>query len=101
VEKAVNWLDGVSVRIAPYAGPLRFIHHDLSPEHLTVDGATGRLTGILDWTDAILGDAARDVVFLATWCGWDFVRDVLRSYPHAVGGEFPSRLRFMARLLSV
>ena len=69
IEEAVNWIDRVSVRIAPYAGPLRFIHHDLSPEHLIVDGATGRLTGILDWTDAILGDAARDFVFLVTWRG--------------------------------
>jgi aminoglycoside phosphotransferase (APT) family kinase protein len=101
IEKAVEWIDSVPVRIAPYAGPLRFIHHDLSPEHLIVDGATGRLTGILDWTDAILGDAARDFVFLVTWRGWDFAKDVLRNYPHAVDREFPTRLRFMARLLSV
>jgi aminoglycoside phosphotransferase (APT) family kinase protein len=101
IEKAVNWMDRVPVRIAPYAGPLRFIHHDLSPEHLIVDGATGRLTGILDWTDAVLGDAARDFVFLVTWRGWDFAKHVLRSYPHAVDSEFVMRLRFMARLLSV
>lgn len=101
IETAVNWIDRVSPRIAPYAGPLRFIHHDLSPEHLLVDGATGRLNGILDWTDAILGDAARDFVFLVTWRGWGFANDVLRSYPNAVDREFPKRLRFMARLLSV
>lgn len=101
IEKAVSWIDRVPVRIAPYAGPLRFIHHDLSPEHLIVDGATGSLTGILDWTDAILGDAARDFVFLVTWRGWGFAKDVLRNYPHAVDREFAKRLRFMARLLSV
>jgi aminoglycoside phosphotransferase (APT) family kinase protein len=70
----------VSAGTPRYEGPLRFIHHDLSPERLVVDSKTGRLAGILDWTDSILGDSARDFVFLVTWRGWDFTEEVLHSY---------------------
>ena len=84
-----------------FDGKLRVIHQHLSPEHVVVDAATGHVAGILDWTDTILGDSARDFVFLVTWRGWEFAEDVLRRYPHAVDRDFRERLRFMARLLSV
>jgi Ser/Thr protein kinase RdoA (MazF antagonist) len=80
---------------------LTFIHHDLSPEHLLVDPGTGQLTGILDWTDAILGDAARDFVFLVAWQGWAYTEEVLRNYPLSVDSGFRDRLRFTSRFLSV
>ncbi|MGH7576372.1 MAG: phosphotransferase, partial [Longimicrobiales bacterium] len=80
---------------------VRFIHHDLGPEHLILDPDTGRLVGILDWTDAILGDPARDFVFLVTWRGWSLVEQVLNSYPLAVDATFRDRLRRSARVLSV
>jgi aminoglycoside phosphotransferase (APT) family kinase protein len=100
IDRAAKWVAGVPVSSARFAGPLRFIHQDLSPEHVLVDPATGRLTGILDWTDAILGDAARDFVFLVAWRGWAFAEEVLRNYPHTVDPGFRDRLRFMARLLT-
>jgi hypothetical protein len=56
---------------------------------------------VLDWTDAILGDAARDFVFLVTWRGWGFVEQVLRSYPPTPDERFRNRLRRSARVLSV
>lgn len=99
VDRAVEWVRQ-SLKIREPHAPLRFIHHDLSPEHLLVDPTSGRLTGILDWTDAIIGDAARDFVFLVAWRGWDFVEDVLRGYPHAVDPGFRDRLRFKARMLT-
>lgn len=40
-----------------------FCHNDLGDEHLIVDGA-GRLTGVIDWSDAVLGDPARDVALV-------------------------------------
>jgi hypothetical protein len=66
-----------------------------------VDPETGRLSGIIDWTDAILGDAARDFVFLVAWQGPAFAEEVLLSYPHTVDQGFCERLDFMARVLSV
>ncbi|MDQ3950824.1 MAG: phosphotransferase [Gemmatimonadota bacterium] len=101
VDQALSWVNQVSLPLERFEGPLRFIHQDLSPDHLIVDSTTGQLTGILDWTDAILGDSARDFVFLVTWQGWGFAEEVLRSYPHSIDQGFRERLRFMARLLSV
>jgi aminoglycoside phosphotransferase (APT) family kinase protein len=98
VRKALAWVSRVSIP-SGFDGPLALIHQDLSPEHVLADPATGRITGILDWTDAILGDAARDFVFLAGWRGWSFVEEVLRHYT-AVDSGFRDRLRFMARLLT-
>ena len=101
VDGAVRWVRQVSLPIARYDGPLTFIHHDLSPDHLLVDPGTGQLTGILDWTDAILGDAARDFVFLVAWQGWAYTEEVLRTYPLPVDSGFRDRLRFTSRSLSV
>jgi aminoglycoside phosphotransferase (APT) family kinase protein len=101
VDQALSWVSATSLTPPAFEGLLRFIHHDLSPEHLLVDPTTGRLTGILDWTDAILGDPVRDFVTLVTWRGWEFTEDVLRSYSHSVDRAFRERLDFMARLLSL
>lgn len=38
------------------------VHGDLGPDHLRVDD--GRLTGIIDWTDAHIGDPAMDLCWL-------------------------------------
>ncbi|HEX5437792.1 MAG TPA: phosphotransferase [Gemmatimonadaceae bacterium] len=101
VDRALGWLSEVSWPFPRFDGRLRLIHQDLSPEHVLADPATGHLVGILDWTDAILGDPARDFVFLVTWRGWELAEEVLRSYPHALDPGFRERLRFMARLLSL
>ncbi|MGE0432545.1 MAG: phosphotransferase family protein [Planctomycetota bacterium] len=37
-------------------------HADLLPEHMLIDPATGRLTGVIDWSDLQLGDPAGDLV---------------------------------------
>jgi aminoglycoside phosphotransferase (APT) family kinase protein len=45
------------------AGPARppaFSHNDLGIEHVLVDPAAARITGILDWSDAALVDPATD-----------------------------------------
>ncbi len=36
------------------------LHRDLGPEHLLVDPATGKLTGVIDFEDATVGDPAFD-----------------------------------------
>jgi aminoglycoside phosphotransferase (APT) family kinase protein len=100
VDQAANWLERIPLPTARFSGPLRFIHQDLSPEHLVVDPETGRLNGILDWTDTQLGDAARDFVLLVAWRGWAFAEEVLRSYPHPLDSGFRDRLRFMSRILT-
>jgi aminoglycoside phosphotransferase (APT) family kinase protein len=100
VDRAAKWVERTSLPSGGFGGPLRFIHQDLSPEHLLVDPGTGQLNGIIDWTDAQLGDAARDFVFLVAWRGWAFAEEVLRSYPPPVDSGFRDRLRFMSRILT-
>jgi aminoglycoside phosphotransferase (APT) family kinase protein len=39
----------------------RLTHADLGPEHVLVDG--GRITGVIDWTDARIGDPAIDLAW--------------------------------------
>jgi aminoglycoside phosphotransferase (APT) family kinase protein len=99
IDRAVEWASEASVLNVDFSGPLRLIHQDLSPEHVLADPQTGQITGILDWTDAMLGDAARDFVFLVGWRGWPFAEEVLQHYPPVDEG-FRDRLRFMSRLLT-
>ncbi|QNP69512.1 aminoglycoside phosphotransferase family protein [Streptomyces roseirectus] len=44
------------------------VHHRLRGEHLIVS-ADGRVRGVLDWTDAVLGDPAEDIAGLALAVG--------------------------------
>ena len=66
-----------------------------------MDPESGVLVGILHWTDAILGDPARDFVALVAWQGWPFAEEALRSYPLPADEAFRERMRFTSRLLSV
>ena len=101
VDRAVEWVRNGENPLRRLNAPLRFIHDDLSPEHILVDPKTGHVTGILDWTDAILGDAARDFVALVAFGGWRFVEGVIDGYSCEIDPGFYERLRFMARLLPV
>lgn len=49
----------------PDARPLSFVHGDLYIRHLVVD-AQHHLTGVIDWGDAHLGDAATDLSIVYT-----------------------------------
>lgn len=40
---------------------LHLTHHDLGAEHVFVQGEPVRVTGIIDWSDAVIGDPAHDL----------------------------------------
>lgn len=73
--------------------PIRFAHNDLGIEHVLVDAAFGRVTGVLDWSDAALADPAVDVGRLA--------RDLGAAALDALAGDAETRARavFHARCL--
>jgi len=100
VRDAVDWWHADPMTSPPLAAH-QLVHTSVDPEHLLFDPATGSLIGVLDWTDASLGDAARDFVNLLTWRGWGFVDELLAQYPRSVDSEFRTRLRWMAQWLSV
>jgi aminoglycoside phosphotransferase (APT) family kinase protein len=100
LDRAIDWLKA-AVSTPRANAPLHLVHGGLEARHVLVDPSTGSLSGVIDWTDSHLGDAARDFVFLVTWKGWQFAEEVLRLYPRAIDREFRTRLRFMAQLLSL
>jgi aminoglycoside phosphotransferase (APT) family kinase protein len=100
-DAALNRLPDEEEVPADYAGPLRFIHNDLCPDHVLVRRDTGELSGLIDWTDAALADPALDFVFPVTWRGWGFTEDLLASYGPTLDGGFVPRLRHLARVLSL
>jgi len=64
----------------PEDGPLRFIHYDVCPDHLIVDADTGRLNGLIDFTDAMVGDPVHDFVGLIGLGGYRFINRVAAGY---------------------
>jgi aminoglycoside phosphotransferase (APT) family kinase protein len=54
------------------------IHGDLGPEHILHQGTA--LTGVIDWTDARLGDPALDFAWLLSATGEQFWTALLREY---------------------
>jgi aminoglycoside 2''-phosphotransferase len=101
IDDALDWLrTGVPIPV-PYTGPPRLIHNDLCPDHILVDRDSGRLAGIIDWTDVALGDPALDFVVVVTWGGWDFFKAVRAGYGLPLGWDFEPRLSFLARVLSL
>lgn len=55
-------------QLAAQPGAAFLVHHDLKGEHLVVS-ADGRVRGVLDWTDAVVGDPAEDIAGLALAVG--------------------------------
>ncbi|MFI2239617.1 phosphotransferase family protein [Streptomyces chrestomyceticus] len=68
-EFETSWLPRLRVPGADSAtGPGTLVHNDLKGEHLLV-AEDGGISGVLDWTDAVTGDAAEDVAGLAISVG--------------------------------
>jgi aminoglycoside phosphotransferase (APT) family kinase protein len=91
------WLD--SIRSVPdaYRGAPRVVHGDFQMEHVLVSGATGRLSGIIDWGPS-LGDPMRDFSYVLIHGGWSFFHRVLDAYDLPLDADFVERTLFSARL---
>jgi aminoglycoside phosphotransferase (APT) family kinase protein len=81
-EKTV-FLDEARAKVVPLlerVGRVRtaLVHGDLGPEHLLV--ADGRITGIIDWTDAQIGDPALDLCWLLNGAPEAVAQGVSQTY---------------------
>jgi aminoglycoside 2''-phosphotransferase len=92
-EAFAGWVAENAVR--PYRPAI--LHADLSPEHVLVDPAAGAITGIIDWGDAVVGDPARDFIFLYEDWDLDFLDHAIAGYAPGLAAEAWARLR--ARVL--
>ncbi|MHB8245798.1 MAG: phosphotransferase family protein [Acidimicrobiales bacterium] len=79
----------------------RFTHNDICAEHVLVDPADGRLSGIVDWTDAMATDPVVDFVGLITIGDWAFIDQVIAAYPLALDEDFGARVTWLARALTL
>ena len=73
-----------------------FIHGDLGPEHLLVDGS--RLSGVIDWSDARIGDPAIDFAWLLHGTTDAFAGELVRAYYGTVDADLRRRTLFFHRL---
>jgi aminoglycoside phosphotransferase (APT) family kinase protein len=83
--------------IAAGAGARVLRHDDLHLEHVLLDAGMQRVTGIIDWTDASIGDPAAEFVALWLSCGEAFVRDMLDAYHGPSDPDMLARIRIRAR----
>ena len=82
----------------PRPGPSAFalVHNDFAAEHVLVDGTGADVTGVIDWSDAAIGDRAIDFGGILHWGGDTFLRNVLAHYGGAVDDGLLARARFFA-----
>jgi aminoglycoside 2''-phosphotransferase len=69
------------------------LHADLAPGHVLYDLDAGRLTGIIDFGDLSIGDAARDFIYLYE----DFGMELLAAVADRYAGDSAPRLVERAR----
>jgi len=86
-----EWVaDEAGLRYAP-----AILHADISPGHVLFDPDRHAITGIIDWGDAVIGDPARDLIFLYEDWGGDFLDMALGGY----SGDRSGRDRLRSRAL--
>ena len=82
-------------------GPRRFIHNDICPDHLIVDPGAGRLVGLIDFTDAMVGEPVLDFVGLIGVGGYGFINQVADHYDLPLGDGFAAKLQWLSRVLTL
>lgn len=85
---------------APFTGEPLLLHFDFAEDHVFMDDA-GRVLGVIDWTDAGLGDPAIDFIEATIWLGPAFLERVLAAYQHPVDGGFRERVRYGASVVAL
>ncbi len=106
-------LDGLNVNLGllrrylenetpvPFEGAASLVHSDLWALHILVDSRSGRVSGIIDWGDTVIGDPAIDFACLYTWYGESWLENVLAHYTGKLDAEVISRSRYLATCLAI
>jgi aminoglycoside phosphotransferase (APT) family kinase protein len=72
------------------------IHNDLAAEHVLVDPDRGTVTGVIDWSDAAIGDPVADFAGFFHWGGERLVDAVLTNYSGRLDAAALRRARYLA-----
>ncbi len=79
-KQAADLIESYVVDDAKLSFTPSLMHGDLAPEHVLCNTA-GLITGVIDWTDARIGDPAVDLAWLVHGTDNEFASAVLGSYP--------------------
>jgi aminoglycoside 2''-phosphotransferase len=79
-----------------YDGVPVFLHLDFRGNNILVNPQSGRLTGVIDWGNAAIGDPALDFMWLVIWRDWPFAAAVLKSYALPFDADFVERVKLKA-----
>jgi aminoglycoside phosphotransferase (APT) family kinase protein len=90
-----------SIPLPSFDGERVLAHNDICAEHVLIDSASGRLVGVIDWTDAMVTDPAVDFVGLVTIGDWSFIRAVQASYSRPLDDNFGRRVTWLARTMTL
>ncbi|MCP4539290.1 MAG: phosphotransferase [Chloroflexi bacterium] len=77
------------------------VHNDLWAEHILIDGRSGKVSGIIDWADTVIGDPAIDFACLYTWYGERWLENVLAHYTGELDAEVIPRSRYLAMCVAI
>ncbi len=84
-----------------FEGAASLVHNDLWAEHILVDSRSGRVSGVIDWGDTVIGDPAIDFACLYTWYGKSWLENVLAHYTGKLDAEVISRSRYLATCVAI
>jgi aminoglycoside phosphotransferase (APT) family kinase protein len=79
----------------------RLVHNDLWAEHVLIDPHTRRVSGIIDWGDAAIGDPTVDLAGVYAWHGEQGLRDVLTHYTGTLDPDIICRARYLTTCLAI
>lgn len=84
-----------------YRGEPRLAHGDLWAEHILIDSRRGRVCGVIDWGDAVIGDPALDFCCLYASFGEGCLSLAIEAYPLGADTGLASRSRYLAACFAV
>ncbi len=74
------------------------LHADFSPDHIIYDEEKKVIAGIIDFGDIEIGDPDYDLMYLyEDYGGEDFIRELLKYYPHDNTERLMRKLDFFSR----
>jgi aminoglycoside 2''-phosphotransferase len=74
------------------------VHGDLGCEHILCDQRSGRIVGIIDWGEVMVGDPTDDFAAIKVGLGGDLVSAVASSYAGASDAAFWRRVEWYTRV---
>ena len=96
LERWRSWIEMADLADDGQDLPMVLLHNDFAAEHVLIEPATQRVTGVIDWSDVAIGDRATDFAGISHWGGERLMAAVLDAYYGPIDVGLHQRARFMA-----